>query len=249
MIPQDDSVGIRVTDEQEDMEFDGENIPMTRFENDIAIFKPKADLIVRGSYESGNDYAAHITAAGGSAQLWLHREEPVLPETLPDADAENNMFGWEQKAFSTRTALGDISVDVPPVDDTPAVFDYSNFDNLFFNAFRRDFSQTGFPLSEFSGGSRITLSKTPALSSDTETVLDFSLANERINANLFIHDGKSPDKPRYWCRKPLTDIHLDTLVVTPADATAYVLWRGIWDFNNYPVDGYRMLEVKIEELH
>jgi len=247
LVPDAASADLRIKDEvSEDASLP---ITFTTFENDLAVFKPKADLVVRGFYASGEHCDVYVTENGGVPDLWFHRdgvpaELTFGDDTTPDLDALENMFGWQQRQIGSRHLNGEISTNpADPLgeDLSDVTFGYSNFNNLFFNFYRRDFSVGGFPKAEFLPGSLIEIHR-------DDEIVNFSLGNEQVSAKLFIYDGKSPDKKRYWCAKNVVDVRLDTLIVSPQEFSVYVLWRGTWDFESYPADRYRMLDVKVEEL-
>jgi hypothetical protein len=58
-----------------------------------------------------------------------------------------------------------------------------------------------------------------------------------------LYSGHGPDKERYWCVERPIDFRLDTLVVTPSQNSAYVVWRGVWDYEQFPANNYRKLDV------
>jgi len=247
LVPDDAPVELRTQDEVS--EDTGLPITFTTFENDMAVYKPKADLVVRGFYSSGEHCDVYVTENGGARDLWFHRNNIPADltfgdDTTPDLDALENMFGWQQRQIGNRHLNGTITTTPPDPSDedlSNVTFNYTSFDNLFFNFYRRDFAIGGFPKTEFLPGSLIEIHR-------GAEIVSFSLGSEQVSAKLFIYDGKSPDKKRYWCAKNVTDVRLDTLIVSPQENTAYVLWRGTWDFESYPTDRYRMLDVKVEEL-
>jgi len=243
LIPQNDPVGIRLTDTIVDAIFDGKTYHLTDFESDVSVFKPKADLIVRGSYSTSNSYSASVKAPGGSEHIWLQRSVPTAVSPITDADAARNMFGWEQRWFDARKALAN----VPPFTPPATAPDYSLFSNGFFNAYRRVFAKSGFPAERFSPGSTITLKRTPDGSSSSTVVSSFVLRGESISGKLFFHHKGHIDKKINWCSRNIEDIKLDTVVVTPAENAVYAIWRGLWDFDSYSPESYRMLSVKLQE--
>jgi hypothetical protein len=40
-------------------------------------------------------------------------------------------------------------------------------------------------------------------------------------------------------------MNLDTLVVEPESNRCYAVWRGVWDFEEVPVEAYRRLIVEV----
>lgn len=238
LIPEEDATGIRMADELITVAHEGNDYQITDYESDLAVFKPLADVIVRGHYSASQTCRLQVTPPGSSAQLWFSRSGgvPDYPDLgITDLDAGRNMFGWELRQVSPRKDLAVDSDDNPPA-SAPV------FSNLFFNAYRRAFAQGGFPASQLPSGARITIER-------GAQTLHFQLGTEQVRCHLSIHDGISPDKPRFWCRHAMTPIRLDTLVVSPDINEVYTLWRGTWPYDHYPADRYRQLEVTVEELN
>ena len=44
-------------------------------------------------------------------------------------------------------------------------------------------------------------------------------------------------------RKPVA-VNLDTLVIEPDEDRCYVVWRGVWQYDEFPEDTYRRLVVE-----
>ena len=208
----------------------------TTHENNLAIYKPLADLIVLDFFSAGDSGEATVTN-GGAAQQWFSRPSDFpTGGAPPDMDARDNLFGWEQRAFAARSAAGD-----PPSADRPLA------NNSFFNAYRRDFSQPGFPLTQFNPNAEITVTRRRPDTSEEE--ISFSLNQENVAAKLLVYRGRGPDKRSHWCCEHINNIKLDTVVVQPESNQVYVLWRGLWDINTTPLDQYRLLQITAEEIH
>ncbi len=237
-----DPIGIRTMDEQQQLAFGGEIFSMTIFESDLIVYKPRADLIVRGSYVSSNSYVAKVIQSGDE-QIWLQRPVASLANPITDADAAHNIFGWEQRWFDARKNIGIVPVSEP----VTAVPDYSSFNNAYFNAYRRIFKQGGFPSQQFQHDATISIERTPDGEGAAIEVSRFSLGNEEISARLYLYEGKGKDAKKFWCCQKLNNFHLDTLVITPGDNEVYAVWRNVWDFNQYPQSSYRLLSVSVEE--
>lgn len=256
LIPLADADGIREEDETRTAGPADEEYSLVTHESDMAVYKPRADLVVLGHYQLNDVCEAIVTGASGTDETWFSRSGSpasktlVLPAApgsggtvtveLADLDARENMFGWEQRIFDARRDAA-VDADFEPPASAPVS------DNLFFNAYRRDFAQGAFPKNQFDTASRVRINRDP-LPAGSDSV-DFFLGNEIVSAKLYLYHGRGPDKPRYWCCEPINEVRLDTLVITPDEDEAYVLWRGSWAYDLYPPDRYRRLEVTAEEVH
>lgn len=238
LVPADDPVGIRVTDAQVTVSHDSVHYKITDYESDMAIYKPRADVIVRTNYSSADTCELRVTPPGGTAQLWFSRSGavPEQPEMeIPDLDATRHMFGWENRALNPRRSHA-LDIDDEPPANAPL------FNNLFFNAYRRTFAQGGFPATALTTASRINISRTTGSNTSTR---EFVLGHEDIKAHVYLFDGRNPDRKRFWCRHSIPSVKLDTLVVSPSLNQAYVIWRGVWDYEQYRADYYRQLEISV----
>ena len=237
----DDPDGIRLADLQQEVSYNGETQAISIYEHDVALYKPLADLVVRDNYTVGHSYRLNVQANGGSDQTWFSRTIASPQPLPPDADAQENIFGWQPRFEGVRFAQGSVPETFPnPAPDTP---DMSGFNNLFFNGYRRDFAQPGFPQSEFQAGDNISMTRTLLGETDSDTLFSFVLGQESIQANLYLYSGRGPDEERYWCVERPIDFRLDTVVVTPSQDNAYLVWRGVWDYAQFPANNYRKLDV------
>ncbi|WP_350282058.1 hypothetical protein [Nitrosomonas sp.] len=237
LVPAHDPVGIRVTDAQVTVSHDGDSYRITDFESDMAPYKPCVDMVVRRHYSNGDSCQLHVMPPGGAAQLWFSRTGDV-PEyeelEIPDLDARRHMFGWEQRALKPRR-LQSIDNDENPPANAPV------FDNRFFNGYRRNFAQGGYPASNLAAGSTIRITR-----SGSSTV-ELRLGREKLHAHVFVAEGSNPDRKRFWCRRAIPDMRVDTVVLSPQSNEAYLVWRGVWDYGLFPRDRYRELEVSMTE--
>jgi hypothetical protein len=253
LVPSDDPAGIRVTDELKlpgeatKIEFPGPNEKcegcLSRYEHDIAVYKPVADLIVIDDYTVSQQYQVRVRAAGGSSQVWFSRTIQSPQPEPPDLDAAEHIFGWLPRFDSVRESEGNLHITLPGDETAIDVPDMRDFNNRFFNGYRRDFAQPGFPLTEFQAGDNISMTRTQLGEIESDTLFSFTLGQESIHANLYLYTGRGPDEERYWCVERPINFRLDTVVISPSRNDAYMLWRGVWDFNQYPADNYRKLDV------
>lgn len=243
LLPEPDSDGLHLSDEMVSFSYNCVQYSTASYQADIAVYKPYADLIVRNYYTPGDSCSVHVTADGAAEQLWFSRSGDVgnNPETgMPDPDLLRHMFGWENRGLAPRRALAAKQDSEDPEKFKPPA-QSPVFDNAFFNCYRRNFAQTDNPAQTFSRGSRVRISRTG------HSPLQFTLGNEQISARLLLADKKHPDKKRYWCRHHITNIRADTLVVSPDEQRAYMLWRGIWPYEQFETESYRQLDVTVQE--
>ena len=270
LLPADTVEGILLNDVTQPAEFDELPTPefiYTLHESDLSVFKPEPDIIVQGYRQVDSANTLHVTEPGASPSLWYERDIgagssadidlDLEDEEIADIDANTNLFGWQPRQINPRKTEGTITTTPSDPDEllgTPyedVIFSWSSFNNRFFNAYRRDFYKRGGIENEIASGAIVDIERRYPLSDASPTTNNylFTLENLSISGKIFLHDGRGADKPGHWCCKSITDIHLDTLIVNPDSDTASVLWRGVWDFNLYPIENYRQLEVKVEVLN
>ena len=194
-----------------------------RYESDLPPYKPEADLIVLG-YDGARTATAVSAAVGG--QTWLAR-------TIPVGENEKAAFGWESRADPgpRKTALGSI-----PPSPPPALL--PDFDNAFYNAFRRDSVAGPRPFVVPDAASEIDLKR-------GTRHYRFRLRGDVASAMLAVHEGGTDD-PSRW-RRSAVDMTVDTIVVEPDRDRCAVVWRGAWAFDDVPLESYRALTVSASE--
>ena len=238
----------------------------TLHESDLSVFKPEPDIIVLGYRQLDSANTLRVTEPGASASIWYQRniaagsagniDLDIDDEEIADVDANTNLFGWQPRQINPRKTQGSIST--TPSDPVilrntayeKVAFSWSNFNNRFFNAYRRDFYIRAGIESEIPAAALVDIERRYPLSgSPTTNHYQFTLENIQVSAKIFLHESRGADRPGRWCCKPVPDVRLDTLIVKPDTNTASVLWRGVWDFNLYPLESYRQLEVKAEVVN
>ena len=256
--------GVRLGDVTSDHTIGGTPVKIVTRESDIAPYKPEADLIVLGFYQNDNGGEIRVrNEATAVEQLWLQRAQNS--DMSDDPDTQQNLFGWEQRALIPRSlgagcqqgstrrvndagtfssdphdypSLWPVPVGQPMRDPLHAV----GFSNRFFNAYRRCWKRIAGSFPYFSGSHRITVKRT--WTGDSETV-QFMLPDEPLGARFYYYCGHGPDRDSRWCEQELSLVK-DTVVVEPDSQRIYVLWRGVWDFDAWPMDRYRRLTVELE---
>lgn len=251
--PDADGEGVRVEEEvqEETIGEDDEKISVVTRESDLAPYKPEADLVVLGF--RGGDVEGRASVDG---TVWLSR--PAGSDDGDDSDTTRNLFGWAQRnrepgdsesRFEEAGAdsYSDEADDYPqewPVPATPPVPPLTGFENVFFNAYRRDFKVLDGDLPYFQPGQDVSIERDGA---DTVTV---TLGPERLGGRVHYWCDRGPDRPTYWCEMELDDLVSDTLVVEPDEDRAYRVWRGVWPLERAgepSAEQYRRLVVEAEE--
>jgi hypothetical protein len=251
-------------------------VPLVVHESDIAPYKPQGDLFVKGyAHDSGDPDTVPGTISATlrvNNSAWLRRHTPVeapaclLPE---DSEIEHNLFGWEQRGFACR--LDDVGVNPRDpnrkgfshvADDYPAqwhpggtVPDFKDplhpigFSNRFYNAYKRAYKRLAGDFPFFQKGDQIRLNQDPG--GAHEATIAFVLPADSPQAEILYYCGHGPDRKSRWCKAPLPLV-MDTLVIdltsmsSSEPAEAYVLWRGVWNFDLFDPGAYRRLQVFME---
>jgi hypothetical protein len=220
--------------------FDDVNVlSRTRFEHDLAPFKPEGDIAVLDFLD-----VTGLTRFRVNEQNWLER-------TVNNTDFD--MFGWAPRSAagpnSRKSDAGTFSSEpdayppewpvVNPLKD-PLPFDFSN---RFYNGYHRqaridgDFSA----LPYFPAGGRVRIQR-PGPGDDYA----FTLGSETVTAQILYYRGYGSDDERYW-RGQNISMQADTLVVEPEIDRCYVVWRGVWNFDDHADGVYRRLLISVSE--
>ena len=188
-----------------------------RYESDLAPYKPDADLVVLGRTGAGGVASTRVEGT-----IWLQR-------TIPAGEPEKAAFGWESRADPgpRKAALGTVAS--PPLPTLAP-----DFDNAFFNAFRRDSAATA-----------TFVVPAPDAEIDLRRVgmpdYRFQLRGDVAGAVLATYAGGA-DEPARW-QRTVVPMTLDTIVVEPELDRCALVWRGAWPFDDAPVEAYRALTV------
>lgn len=209
---------------------------MTRFEHDLAPFKPEGDVAVLDFLDVTGVTRFQVRQPGQLWQTWLQR-------TVSGSDFD--MFGW---ASRSKDGAGSRKEDAGTFPDDPNVYPLadplpSDFNNRFYNGYDRAARAAGdfTALPYFSPGDQVRVRR-PGPSND----YGFTLGNEAVTARFYYYRGTGSDEERFWRSQSVT-LHLDTLVIEPESDRCYAVWRGVWDFDGYADDVYRRLVVEVDE--
>lgn len=200
-----------------------------RYEHDLAAFKPEGDVIVLGFAE-----VTGLNRLRVDGITWLTRN--VTSASPP----QKALFGWESRLAEPRKGEAGTFPTAPeayPLEDPlPA-----NFSNHFYNGHRRT-----------NGAEQITASlPSPSyLFASTQVKIErnasldygFALRGDTATAAYYCYDGTGSDEEGNWRSVPLT-MNLDTLVIEPEKNHCYLVWRGVWPFDDHSEDAYRCLLV------
>lgn len=198
-----------------------------RYEHDLAPYKPEGDLIVLG-----------FAAVTGLCRLLV--DGTLRLARIVGGSDQKALFGWEPRVDSLREAEAGTITDDPndlppewPVTDPARDPLPPDFDNRFYNGYRRD-AGAGLPY--------VPASAHIQIERDGTIDYDFTLPGETITATYYYHTGDRPDTENRWHRQSVT-MNLDTLVIEPDSNRCSCVWRGLWDFDAHPADAYRRLLV------
>lgn len=192
------------------------------YEHDLAPFKPEGDIFIL------------ISSTPDPISVMVDTEEWLRSLTLPPNDL--NVFGWEVRGQNPRKAEGAFPDDknaYPLPGPLP-----DDFDNLYYNGYRRN-------------ARAAALSQLPYLPATAAIVVErdggdiysFILNGETITAHYEYYSGLGLDKESRWQKRTI-EINLDTLVIEPDENRCYVIWRGVWNFDDQTEDSYRRLVVE-----
>jgi hypothetical protein len=205
-----------------------EGLSNLRYEHDLMPYKPEADLIVQGFTDvpppgSGATSDCRVFVNGAK---WLQRLLNAAPDTA--------LFGWEPRDDGPRKAEGafpDDPDDYPLEPPLPP-----GFNNRYYNGYSRT-ARVPATLPYYAPGSEVFVER------DGAADYGFTLRNESVTVTVHVYSGKGPDKESRWMRKPVA-VNLDTLVIEPDEDRCYVVWRGVWQYDEFPEDTYRRLVVE-----
>jgi hypothetical protein len=242
------------------------------YESDLIPTKPHIDVIVLGNTATGiNDTTWQVSlkpywGAGNPEPAWT-TSMVHLERSIPSGSRQKAMFGWHPSAADERRLQGGTFTNnadhLPPVWEPPDVPPANtardplpgDFDNGFYNGqLREPTIPAGDDLNTIDTAELITPPLTP-LSKIRITVIrnaphddehrEFQLAADSLSAEYAVYSGTGEDTPDHWQVSSLT-MTLDTLVVEPDDDRCYAVWRGAWNYDDYPEDAYRRLAVWVD---
>lgn len=206
------------------------------YESDIAIEKPKTDIVVRG-YISGTDDGS-ITVDG---DVWFRRDSTV-PKI---GDTAQNLFGFQSRTVNPRlTEVGNLN-------RTATGRFILGQDKHLPNNYKLDFAnfykrEVGFStpsnrnLNHLTPGSIINVHKSI---NQSDAAYSFILPAYTLTARYRTYCGHGLDQAPYWRIIELGNLALDTLIVAPDDNTAILLWRSSWGWDQHPPDTYRKIQI------
>ena len=193
------------------------------YEHDLASLKPNGDVIVLGSTNLPVGAKAQVQVNG---TVWLAR-------TIGATD-RHHLFGWASRVSGERYKqtgnFSDNKADYP-LKQLP-----EKFQNLFYNGYRRD--ATSQPLPYLPSTAQIVIGQ-----QEEDKNYHFKLRGDTVMANYYYYQGAGTDKAESWQRREVF-MNLDTLVIEPDKNQCYLVWRGVWSFDEHPEDVYRLLEVR-----
>jgi len=188
------------------------------YEHDLAPFKPEGDVIVLGYADVVNTNRVEVDDV-----FWFNRN--ITSGTPP----EKALFGWEPRVNEPRKKEAGI-YDPPPDDVLP-----TGFVNLFYNGHRRDAKKLD-PLPYLPAAADIEIERNGTVD------YRFELRGDTAIATYYTYDGAGADQESNWQSHNVT-MNLDTLVLEPEKNRCYLVWRGVWPFDDHGEGDYRRLLV------
>ena len=194
------------------------------YEHDLAAYKPEGDLIVLGYAGAAGSNNNRVVRVNGTTYL----SRRTLSSTfLPP---EKSLFGWEERVGETREREKQAGTYPPPPQEALP----PDFDNRFYNGYRRDAANT--PLAYLPAAAQIEIER------GSSVTYSFRLAGDTAAASYFTYRGSGPDDKDHW-QQTSVPMHLDTLVIEPEKNRCYAVWRGVWPYDSRPEEEYRRLLV------
>ena len=227
--------------------------PTVHYENDLAAFKPEGDVIVLGFTD-----VAGLCRVKVDGVTWLQRNVEF------NGAREKSMFGWEPriarinenedlrhlrqiKMGKYSTEPSDYPLEWPFTDpardplpggpgDPRVDPEHPPFENIFCNGYFRTASRLSI-MPYLPASAQILIER------DNGSDCGFKLPGDTLSANCYNYKGTGPDKENNWQSRSVT-MNLDTLVIEPERNRCYIVWRGVWPFDEHYEGDYRRLEVK-----
>lgn len=227
-----------------------------RYESDLAAFKLEGDIIVLGFTDSAGLCRVNI-----DGRLKFHRDLRL------NSAREKALFGWEPRVNDAHRGrrqdkAGGYSKNA---DDYPLKWPLSDpkrdplpggpgdervrFENIFFNGYRRttaDVPDDPEKITAFAPFPYIPAKAQIRIERDGGSDYIFSMHGDAASAEYYYYQGAGPDDKEHWTSKNVV-MNLDTLVIEPEQNHCYLVWRGVWNFDEHSVGDYRLLEVRVSE--
>jgi Uncharacterized protein conserved in bacteria (DUF2169) len=201
------------------------------YEHDLAAFKPEGDLVVLDFTTVANAVTRRVKVNGTT---WLERSltaNSLRPKAL---------FGWEPRGVDPRkTQAGtfpDQANQYPLTDPLPA-----DFKNQFYNGYRRT-TNPGQNITAYSPFPYLSPAAQIEIQQDNTVIYQLQLPGDSLAATYYAYQGSGADEQTNWHNQAVT-LNLDTLVIEPELNRCYLVWRGVWPFDEQPEANYRRLVV------
>jgi hypothetical protein len=209
-----------------------------RYEHDLAIDKPRADVVVLGAPAPpvpgplGNSWreqvvigGATMTAVFSGGLMTSFDGAAVAPGAIPWATTTPITVGWQSRAAGTRNAYA--GTDLDDFDGSTMKLP-RNFDNRFFDG--GFYTASGQPFFGHIAAALVTVRTEgdyPAGGGGVETIAVQALLRvpPAPHMSILYRSAAAPDAPLNSVDVPM---RLDTLVYDKAAREFYAVWRGIW---------------------
>lgn len=218
--------------------------PVVRAESDLAVFKPRADVVVRGAPAAPEPPEPGATLTDGTWEETVSVSGQSMSHVFPPAPvAPFITFGWEPRMVAPRLDHSGRYGPDPFVEFVQSGHRLPvEFSNLFFNG------------GDYRGGDRPVFTH-PDPGSDVvvSTTADFDLpgggtasASDSVILHLPASFPTATVRYRDALGRHLEDelaMVADTIVYDKADTTFTVTWRANFDFLSVPADRYEEILV------
>lgn len=233
-----------------DERFPGDDDNPMRREHDLAVWKPRADVVVLGDPAPPTPPTGDSTLADGTWTETVRVGATSMSDVFPIVGRVHAFtFGWQSRVDDTPGAdarldhAGDYGTDPPGFDFDPEHRLPVGFNNRFANG------------GDYRGGVRPTFTHlAPATTVEVETRADYNVPFVGLQTVVEVRRLHLPVAfPRATlglldgCDQPTaTEVPMaaDTVVFDKDTGRFAVTWRGVWDFASLAADRYRTLRIE-----
>lgn len=199
------------------------------YEADIALEKARADVVVLGYMPDAAE-----TLVDGTVRIdnvgWLSRN--AVERTR---DSARNLFGFQPRMKVSRKIA--VASDFIPSEGNLLPPSYSRSFN---NFHRRGIGFTFVAAEQLPSGGLVEVNRTI---DQSDTAYSFILPDLDLTARYRHHNGVMSDHAHCWHTTELGQVPADTLIVSPDDNHATIVWRTGWVADAQAFDAYRRVEI------
>ncbi len=211
----------------------GDEAPGTP-EPDLAAEKERIDIIVLGHVDPGAGVnSGRVDIEGIQRRLRENPQSDVDTGTEVPTDLDQHLFGLHGMGEDDR------------IPDSSIVNDVATYHPRVNNAYRRspDFTAPS-TTATLPPGAEVTVFQNSTASG---TGYRFNLPADEFTAQLRLATGHCPDRPNRWAIFGKQDLVPDTLVVSPDENTAHMVWRCTWAADSFDPAQLRAIQIDRKE--